>query len=240
MLPVTECREGAGSSDISVYYLVVDPSIASLIVGVITLFGVLVTTWCNNSGADKRRREDQIAEDKRRKLEESQQERIRLEQLRQEDLTRQRRAVANCIDSIFMAARNFDTSLDKVQDGDILYTHEGFLFQRAKLLLHFYNEAAAKLNLCDLEVTHPGVSRQITKVWSYIVDQQNLIRDAKEKSPDDTWLRMIENKGALEDPLLKEIRQLTTIARIALLPFPPQMDYRSTEPPEETENIEDD
>jgi len=80
----------------------------SLLVALVALVGVLVTTWWNNRAADKRRRadqaaadqrrkDDQAAEDARRKADDDRRERERREQLRREDWTRQRRAVADCI-----------------------------------------------------------------------------------------------------------------------------------------------
>ena len=70
-------------------------STASLIVSFIALTGVLVTTWWNNWAADKRRREDQLAEEARRQADVDRREQERLEQLRREDWARQRRAVAD-------------------------------------------------------------------------------------------------------------------------------------------------
>lgn len=73
------------------------PTVASLIVSLVSLFGVIVTTWFNNKKADERRRENQKAEDNRRKFDEDYRERIRQERLREQDRSRQRLAIADCI-----------------------------------------------------------------------------------------------------------------------------------------------
>ncbi|MER0082189.1 hypothetical protein ABRP84_08795 [Corynebacterium sp. KPL2861] len=207
----------------------------SLLVAVITLVGVLVTTWWNNKAADKRRRadqatadqrrkDDQAAEDARRKADDDRRERERLEQLQREDWARQRKAVAECTGSIFTAAQSVHDTIIQVQRDNSMMPFNRVLAEKAMALGRFYREATALLNQCDLEVIQPDVSNQIAKVWACIEHDQKELDGNGESRPDEAWLAVVKKLQPLSDQTLKELRELTILARLSLLEHPQHMD----------------
>lgn len=195
----------------------------SLLVALIALGGVLVTTWWNNKAADKRRRDDQAAEDARRKADDDRRERERREQLQREDWARQRKAVADCTGAIFTAAQGVHDAVIQVQRDKPLVPLDTVLVEKARALGWFYREAAAHLNQCDLEVTQPHVSEQIAKVWACIEHDQKVLNGNGEVRPMDVWLATAKELQPLSAQTLKELRELTIVARLALLEHPEHM-----------------
>jgi hypothetical protein len=206
----------------------------SLLVALVALVGVLVTTWWNNKAADKRRRadqaaadqrrkDDQAAEDARRKADDDRRERERLEQLQREDWERQRKAVADCTGAIFTAAQGVHDAVIQVQRDKPTVPLDTVLVEKAMALGRFYREAAAYLNQCDLEVTQPHVSEQIVKVWACIEHDQKELDGNGEVHSGDVWLATAKNLQPLSAQTLKELRELTIVARLSLLEYPEHM-----------------
>ncbi|WP_290223302.1 hypothetical protein [Corynebacterium confusum] len=201
----------------------------SLLVALIALGGVLINNRAaekrrraDQEAADQRRKDDQAAEDARRKADDDRRERERRAQLQREDWERQRRAVADCISGIFTASKRVQDAVTQFRRERIAST-ELVLVEKATALSQFYLEAETLLNRCDLEVTQPHVSEQITNVWVCIEhDQKELDGDGEARSGD-VWLAKAKKLKPLSEQTLKEIRELTIVARLSLLEYPEHM-----------------
>lgn len=190
------------------------PTVASLIVSLVSLFGVIVTTWWNNKKADERRREDQKAEDNRRKSDEDYRERIRLERLREQDRSRQRLAIADCIRGIqksaALVARNTIEEARKSKDFETAATI------KATELESFLEDATSRLSVLSLEITEPYVRAQYVELWDQFASELSEIKRAREKSSPE-WLACAANIPPLSDRSIRGIEYLLGVARVALL-----------------------
>lgn len=173
--------------------------------------------------ADKRRRDDQAAEDARRKADDDRRERERREQLQREDWARQRKAVADCTGAIFTAAQGVHDAVIQVQRDKPKVPLDTVLVEYAIALDRFYSQAAVHLNQCDLEVTQPHVSKQIAKVWACIKHDQEELCGNGEVLTSEVCLAAAKDLKPLSAQTLKELRELTIVARLSLLEHPEHM-----------------
>lgn len=163
----------------------------SLLVAVISLFGALFVTWCNNKAADKRRiadqaaadrrrKEDQAAEDARRKDDDDRRERERREQLQREDWARQRRAVADLLavfQEKFPPLGNLRVGISVNQDVSTLDIY----IDKGLELLAFYRAIVRSLNVAELEVSDARVKTSILGLMDSCKAEYGELLDAENK-----------------------------------------------------------
>ena len=175
------------------------------------------------NAADKRRKDDQAAEDARRKADDDRRERERREQLQREDRARQRKAVADCIREISKAAA---LVTERVAAVHLNGNGEQGKLVKAIELTRFNIEASNQLTLLDIEVTQPDVSAEIYALWEQIASDYRPLLEARSRGGQ-AWTDQAEGMPPLSDLALARIRELTIVARLALLEYP---DHAATQP----------
>lgn len=213
----------------------------SLLVALIALTGVLATTWWNNKATDKRRRDDQVAEDTRRRADDERRERERKEALQRDDWARQRLAVAKCLREIMSTAQQVKekvaTRIIDPTPGSPLSEHN---YERGKIvkaieLSRFYDTAVANLELLDIEITQPDVSKQIHMLLEQMRSDDNKLKAAYSDGGQ-AWIDKAEKTPPLSKEATHEIQQLIMAARLALLEHPDHMSKKSIQQQESNDS----
>ena len=201
----------------------------SLLVALVALVGVLVTTWWNNRAADKRRRadqaaadqrrkDDQAAEDARRKADDDRRERERREQLRREDWTRQRRAVADCISVVkeeFPPLGNLRVGIPTDQDVSELDIY----IDKGTELLSFYRAIVRALNVAELEVSNAQVKMAIRHLMDSTNEEYRELLDAERRGQGEVGVVAMEI-NAIGPKMEDSLRKLVNVASHEFLDIP--------------------
>ncbi len=196
----------------------------SLLVALIALGGVLVTTWWNNRAADERRRADQTAADKRRladqaaedarrKADDDRREQERRDQLQREDLTRQRRAVAECINVFkeeFPELGNLRVGIP-VNDPD----EDGSKFRqyvvKGEQLLGFYRAIIRGLDFADLEISNARVRTAIRNLRESTNEEYGELLNAEGEGQDPVGV-IAMGTNAIGPKMEDSLRKLVDVA----------------------------
>ncbi|WP_406605526.1 hypothetical protein [Corynebacterium kroppenstedtii] len=192
-------------------------STASLIVSFIALTGVLVTTWWNNWAADKRRREDQLAEEARRQADVDRREQERLEQLRREDWARQRRAVADCVAVLrdeYPPLGNLKIGMDPHIGGDDFPKY----IAKGQELLSFYRTIVRSFYVAEIEISNVKVKAALHRLRQTTEDHYEEIIECESCSRDRVGLSAMST-DAIGEGMSEALDDLVTVAAEELLEF---------------------